>query len=368
VPPRRTDSVASPWGVLGRGALASASMVLAVVAPTAGAQTPPFRYPRDTVVFVNGDVHLSGAVFKPHGLGPLPAVVMLHGAGPATYDEPAFRIHANQFLDQGFAVLLYDKRGSGKSTGDLNLADYEDLAQDALAGVRLLRARSDIAPDKIGVIGRSEGGWVASLAAWHDSTIAFVIMSSGSGVGPAEEVSYWTRGALRAHGAPDSVAKRALALKAATRDYYRSVARDSIAGRSAASVALHDSLAAQLASFDHYRPEVPAGLANPVKTPIAYFRAFTNMVFYDPAPAFNGMRAPLLELVGDSDDVVDPTTTITALERLRKTGHDVTIRTYPGVGHPLAILTPQGWRYPDGYLEFLTQWARERVDRVRPKK
>jgi predicted esterase len=74
------------------------------------------------------------------------------------------------------------------------------------------------------------------------------------------------------------------------------------------------------------------------------------------------LRAPLLELLGEDDDVVEPATTIAALERLRATGHVVTVRTFPGVGHSLLLTTPLGPRYPADYLEFLTQWARDRVD------
>ena len=82
-------------------------------------------------------------------------------------------------------MLTYDKRGSGKSGGELNLSDFDDLAGDVVASVKFLRQRADISPKKIGVLGRSEGGWVGTLAAGRDADLAFVIMSSGSAVGAA---------------------------------------------------------------------------------------------------------------------------------------------------------------------------------------
>jgi alpha-beta hydrolase superfamily lysophospholipase len=331
----------------------------AVCAQVAGA--PQFQYAFDSVAFVNGDVRLVGALFKSTGRGPFPAVVIVHGAGSAVYDEPAFRVHANAFVERGFAVLLYDKRGSGRSTGNLDTSDYSDLAGDVIAGVRFLRSRPDILPTKIGILGRSEGGWVGPLAAVRDSAIAFVIMSSGCAVSPYEENLFWTRRALRAHGASDSVIERAIAVKTALWSFYRNVAADSVSTRGRAGRAIHASLATQLLTFDRYRPEVPATIATPGKTSTGYFRAFANMIYYDPGPTLEALHAPLLELLGENDDIVEPATTIAALDRLRATGHDVTVRTFPGVRHSLLLTTPLGPRYPADYLDVLTLWARDRV-------
>jgi uncharacterized protein len=135
-------------------------------APQSGG-IPHFEFDRkpEPIIFRDGDVQLSGVLVEPEGVGPFPAVVFAHGAGPATHDEPAFVIHANSFLRQGFAVLSYDKRGSGGSTGNLELSDYDDLAADLEAAVAYLRTRTEIAKSKIGVLGRSEGGWVGTIAA-----------------------------------------------------------------------------------------------------------------------------------------------------------------------------------------------------------
>jgi dipeptidyl aminopeptidase/acylaminoacyl peptidase len=261
-----------------------------------------FKFDREpqSITFSDGDVRLSGVLLEPQGSGPFPAVVFVHGAGPGTHDEPAFVVHANAFLKQGFAVVAYDKRGSGNSTGQLESSDYDDLARDVASAVALLRTKTEIAPSKIGLLGRSEGAWVSTIAASHDHSIAFVILSSGSAASPYEQTVFYTRRALRAKGTPEDRIEQAVSVKSAIWDSY------------------------------------------------------------DPLPALTSLRAPLLETIGANDEVVDPVTTLAALDHLSKSGQDITARTFPGVGHSLLIMkgtTILG--YAEGYLDFITAWARD---------
>jgi pimeloyl-ACP methyl ester carboxylesterase len=100
---------------------------------------------------------------------------------------------------------------------------------------------------------------------------------------------------------------------------------------------------------------------------VAFFRAFTDNIYFEPAPILNALHIPVLVILGVNDDVVEPSTTIAVLDRLRAEGHDVTYRVYPGVGHLLLVTSPTGQiiGYPDGYLDLITHWARERVGRLR---
>ncbi len=320
---------------------------------------PPFAFNVDSVSFSNSGVQLAGAILKPDGNGPFPAIVIVHGAGPSTFNEPAFRVHANAFVRGGFAVLLYDKRGSGKSTGMLDTSDYEDLAADLAAGVTYLRTRRDIIPGQIGTLGRSEGGWVGTLAASRDSLIRFVILSSGSGVRPFDQNIYATGKALQSLGASAQEVEDATAAKTALWSYYRMLARmDSLARQSVAMWAARDSVEKRLRSFARFAPEIPQNVRDPVHTPSAFFIAFTRKIDFDPAPAFLSARAALLEIIGSDDEVVDPASTIAVFERLRRIGRDATVRTLSGVGHPLIIMTKEGPRYPEDYPEFAVRWAR----------
>lgn len=84
---------------------------------------------------------------------------------------------------------------------------------------------------------------------------------------------------------------------------------------------------------------------------------------FDPGPVFRSVRAPLLEVIGANDEVIEPASTIAVFDRLQAEGHDVTVRVLPGVGHSLLVTAPAP-RYPEGYPESAVRWARERVDRV----
>ena len=354
-----------------RGDLAArlaASLLLAASASAARAQSdgaPPFAVPVVAVSFSSGDVRLAGAFLRPEEGGPFPAVVILHGSGPATFDEPAFRVHANAFVRGGFAVLVYDKRGSGRSTGDLDTSDYDDLAADAAAAVRFLRSRPDVDARRIGFLGRSEGGWVGPLAASRDPTIAYVILSSGSAVGPAEQTRFWTRNALRARGASEDEVSAAIRAKEALWAFDRHVAKDAAWGRSAAGQAARKEVERSLRPFARYTSAMPDEVPDPAATPEGRFRALAHMIDYDPGPALLALRAPLLAVIGARDDVVEPASTIATLERLQAGGRDVTVRTLPDVGHPLLVMTAEGPRYPDDYPEAAVRWALERVERVR---
>lgn len=264
-------------------------------------QAPPFEFdrPPERVTFRNGDVQLTGVLVKPDGVGPFPAVILVHGSGPATHDEPAFVVHANSFLRQGFAVLSYDKRGSGESTGNLEISDHDDLAHDVSSAVSYLRTRSEIAPSKIGLLGRSEGGWVGTLAASRDPQVSFVVMSSGCAVGPYGETLYWTGTSLRAKGVSDRRIEEAVKLKAAVWAFYRKVAE----GKISHSAQRRDlaSLRRRFSQFADLHPELPPGIMDPDIEDPRKFSAFTHMIYYDPAPALSAVHAPLLEAIGAND-------------------------------------------------------------------
>lgn len=324
---------------------------------------PPFAYRVDSLTFQNGPVRLAGAVVKPEGDGPFPAVVIAHGAGPATFDEPAFRVHANAFARGGFVVLLYDKRGSGGSGGLLDTSDYEDLAADLAAGVRYLRTRGDVMPGKIGILGRSEGGWVGTLAASNDSSLRFVILSSGSGVRPSTQTLSAIGRALRKRGASVDEVKAGTDATSALWAYYGSIARmDPSRAASGDTREARDSLEKRLRSFARFAPLIPQTVRDPALTSRSFFHAYSQMIEYDPLPAFLKGRAALLEVIGSNDEVVDAESTIAVFEGLRRRGRDVTVRTLLGVGHSLVIMTPDGPRYPEDYPEFAVRWARAVID------
>jgi pimeloyl-ACP methyl ester carboxylesterase len=350
------------WLLLPLALAAPDNRVLAQEAHLPPGMVLKFDREPQTVSFSNGDVHLSGVLLEPEGKGPFPALVLVHGSGPQMHDQPAFIVHANAFLKEGFAVLAYDKRGSGKSTGNLEMSDYEDLAGDVTAAVAFLRARPEIAFSKIGLLGRSEGGWVSALAASHDPKIAFVIMSSGCAVGPLEETLYETRRGLKESGVSPDLVEQAAKFKTAIWEFDRRVA----AGKTSTETLRSEraQLLKQREDFLTSRLENFPYVMDPEVEDRRKFAAIANMIFYDPQPALNNLRAPLLEAIGTEDEAVDPATTLAALEKLRSAGHDITTKTFPGVGH--SLLKMQGTTilgYADGYLDFIVAWSSSVVSR-----
>src|SRR5690606_1481202 len=152
---------------------------------------------------------IAGTLLVPVTPGPHPAMVMIHGSGPATRD--VLRPFADHFARNGVAVLITDKRGAGESSGNLVRAKFDDLADDALAGVAYLRGRDDIRADSIGLHGVSLGGWIAPLAAVRSDDIAYVVVESAPTLTPREHERLRVQSQLRADGFSRDDIARALA-------------------------------------------------------------------------------------------------------------------------------------------------------------
>lgn len=129
------------------------------------------------IQFTNADAQLVGTVYLPRTGNRLPAVVALHDASIPSRDAALYR-HLREGLPAlGFAVLIYDRRGTGQSSGDPRV-DYETLADDAIAGQHALAKFPRIDPARIGFWGLSQGGWLAVLAAGRSKAAAFAISVS----------------------------------------------------------------------------------------------------------------------------------------------------------------------------------------------
>ena len=135
--------------------------------------------PSEEVTFRSSGFEISGVLVKPAEEGVFPAVVVLHGSGPESLNDPAYKATANTLVRSGFAVLLYDKRGVGNSGGDFEAARYSDFVDDAVEAVRYLRYREDVDPNRIGLFGNSESGWFTPEIAYRSENIAFIFNRVG---------------------------------------------------------------------------------------------------------------------------------------------------------------------------------------------
>ncbi len=313
----------------------------------------PLPYQEEEVSFQNGDVKLAGSLFLPLKKGPHPAVVFFHGSGPQTR-ESYLRYFAVLFAQQGIATLIFDKRGTGASTGEVwyKTGDrFDTLVADALSGVQYLLSRPDITPGKIGLWGFSQGGWLAPLAASRSKDIAFLIVVSGGGVTPAEQEVYDDEIKLRDRGYPPEEVAEAVALLRLADDVIRG--RESwekfAAARSQAQkkewFALLDRYPVKLPKEDDTWQGGGAGLDD------------------DPRLLWEKTAIPVLAIFGEMDKLTPSEESARRIgSALQKAGNrDYTLKTFPMGDH--ALLVPSGkdakwdWDRPaPGWLDSMVNW------------
>ena len=153
--------------------------------------------PRATAAgrFTNGNVTLAYEIDLPSGSPPFPAIVAGHGSGIVTRHD--LRFFSQQWTSRGFAVLRFDKRGTGESTGTysgMSVANSEvlvaALASDVAAAVRLLRTRPEIDPRRVGLFGGSQAGWILPAAARELGDVPFMVLLAGPVCSVGEEMFY----------------------------------------------------------------------------------------------------------------------------------------------------------------------------------
>lgn len=150
----------------------------------------------ERVSITNGNDTLSGMlVFPRWKQGPFPAAVVVHGSGRVRWQD--VKSYARRLAPEGMAVLMYDKRGVGGSSGEHRVisvvaSEHElgILAEDAAASVNFLAHRDDIDAARIGLIGGSQAGWIMPLAAQLTDRVAFIVVISGPAVTYGQEILY----------------------------------------------------------------------------------------------------------------------------------------------------------------------------------
>lgn len=165
-----------------------------VVEREASPAAPP-RYKIDTtdVLISSYGVQIGASYYVPQGLAePLPAVVIVHGSSPSTRNDVAF--FTRMCLNLGFAVLAYDRRGVGESTGKFRpfyVKDskdiLEELAADTQAAIRWLITQREVDSTRIGLVGGSQAGWIMPLAASNLDIVRFMVIFAGTPVSAGEE-------------------------------------------------------------------------------------------------------------------------------------------------------------------------------------
>jgi pimeloyl-ACP methyl ester carboxylesterase len=187
--------------------------VIDALAPYVEEASEPLPYDEEEVTFDNDDVTLSGTLSLPRTDGPHPAVVLVSGSGGQDRNEDLgfplkpFKVIADYLTRQGIAVLRYDDRGVGKSTGDFAIATSEDFATDAVAALDYLKSRDDITPTEIGLLGHSEGGMIASILGSQGQDFAFYVSLAGTAVKGEDILLLQNELIMRANGETEDYIK-----------------------------------------------------------------------------------------------------------------------------------------------------------------
>ena len=254
---------------------------------------------------------LVGTLSKPERADSrLPAVVLVGGSGPQDRDEVVFGIPilgqlAGAIANAGFAVLRYDKRGIGQSGGRSESASLADFAEDVRAAVKMLSDRKDIDPKRIAVIGHSEGGAIALLAAAKEKRIAAVGVLAAHGTSGADLILARQKRALdRMTLTPEE--------KQAKIDLQKKVNEAILSGK----------------GLDQLPPDIRRQVDNP---------EFQSLLANDPAKVMPDVRQPLLIVHGSLDTQVEPyhADRLEELARKRKNSPPLEVVRVPGVNHLL---------------------------------
>lgn len=298
---------------------------------------PPFPYTSADVTFPGGasGVTLAGTLTTPPGAGPFPAVVLIAGAGRVDRDETGFGhkiflLLADTLTRRGIAVLRYDKRGVNQSTGSYALATTRDFAADADAAVNFLKTQAAIDPKRIGLLGHSEGGVIAPLvASEHPADIAFVVLLAGPGMKGEKILLAQQVLAGKAEGASDADIQENAAGSKKLFDLDAQEPNPAVFQAKAQKIIL-----AALTPKEKKELGDPVQFANKqVRLLLSpWFRYFLT---YDPRPALEKTRCPVLALDGSKDVQVPPAEDLAAIGSALKSGGNgnVTIKEFPNLNH-----------------------------------
>ena len=326
-------------------------------------------YVQENIAFTNDAVRLVGNLTTPKGAGPHPAVILIHGCC-GILPTRDFGYWSTYLAGKGIAVLAYDRRGGGESTGDPNTATYEDIADDVLAGLALLETRKDIDSRRIGFFGMSNGGYIAPLAAARShGRVAFIAVRSGSAQRVGDNIAYEVANDLRSEGFSERDVARAVTIRQRVTDFV--IARPSI------SVPAWDSLRAEVTavSGEKWFPWARVMWVPRVSPVDSFGLAFLNSLRaswrYDPIPDWRLVRVPVYIMLGGLDRSV-PTAESAKLFRATFAAAGVknaTVRVFPAGNHGLLEARTGFQRethalgyYVAGFQEDLVRWI-QRVGR-----
>ncbi len=171
----------------------------------------------EEVSFKHGALTLYADIFSPQDPAGKTGIALIQGSGDSDRTNLWSRAFAEMLAENGYYVLLPDKRGCGKSEGDWKNASFQDLAGDAIASVSFFKEKLHL--EKVGIMGLSQGGSVAPIAAGRDPDITFVIAVSSAAVTLEEQIIHEMSNTARKEGLNPNEIKEMLDLHILLKEY-----------------------------------------------------------------------------------------------------------------------------------------------------
>lgn len=286
-------------------------------------------YIQEQVKFNNGNVTLEGTLLTPSSKLKHAAVVFVHGSQDRSRDDSYEFCFADTYLRLGIAVLIFDKRGVGGSTGDWHYASFEDLADDVVSGVNYLKTMTDINHKQIGLRGMSQGGWIAPLAATRSQGIAFLVIISAAGVSPTLQVTHDQLRKVREAGASEAEMKEA-----------------------AEFLHLQFEATRSNKNWEMFQLEIPKAKGKiwyrftlgDVPKESWLWESTRLTTHFDPIPIWKKIKCPTLLIFGEFDPNYPASKSADLMEKALKEAEnkDVTIKIFPKANHSLKVVQPDG--------------------------
>ena len=312
--------------------------------------SPSQEVAESQIEFINDSTILKGTLLVPESDGPYPAIVFLHGSGNGLRED--FRHFTEYFVKRGIACLIYDKRGSGESTGSWVNSSLYDIAGDANAAIEYLRSNTLIDSNRVGLLGVSQGGWVLSMVSQMNNNIAFAIAVTGGGATPYETEMFAVKNRLTHEGISQMDQEKALDLFGSYFDFLGNGE-----GREDLTQSIIDSKNEEWISILNL--ELPLSTEEE-RIPWQWVST------YDPVSDISKMKFPVLVVLGEQDFLSSTELALKGwtegLEIAKNKNY--TIKIYPEAGHGITVgghnfghgSLPQ---YAEGYFQLIGDWVLE---------
>ena len=168
---------------------------------------PPFGYTVKEFEYEGANTHLryGCTLTYPSDNKQYPLVILITGSGrqdrdETIFDHKPFAVIADYLTKKGFAVLRVDDRGAGKSNGDFSNSTTADFALDVEEHIAYAKTLPMVDANKIGLLGHSEGGLIAPMVAAQDKSVAFLVLMAGPGIAITELMALQNEMVLKSAG------------------------------------------------------------------------------------------------------------------------------------------------------------------------